>query len=145
MQREGNVRETSITINSTVWALPTTEWSLVGSSAMLCFVGFFLFSRVVNSFSYACDWNMSNNSEKKQYLESPVNLPTPFWFIPWLYKCYCHVTLRDLINLHCFWKGTICTPFNWKWVLHKMHNKICFCCWSFPFREQQWCASSKYP
>lgn len=45
------------------------------------------------------------------------------WFTPWLSKCYWHVTLRDWINLHCFWKGTICTPFNWTWVLHTLYNK----------------------
>lgn len=60
---DGNVRETSIMISSTVWALLTTGWSLAGSSATVVCVGFFfLLSRVVKSFSYAWDWNMSNNS-----------------------------------------------------------------------------------
>lgn len=62
IQSEGNVRDTSIMISSTVWALLTTGWSLAGSSATVWVWFFFLFSLVVNSFSYAWDWKMSNNS-----------------------------------------------------------------------------------
>lgn len=65
IQSDGNVRETSMTMSSTVWALLTTGWSLAGSSATVCVTFFCLLRRVVKSFSYAWDWNMSNNSEKK--------------------------------------------------------------------------------
>lgn len=64
MHSDGNVRETSIMMSSTVWALLTTGWSLAGSSATVCVGFFFLLSRVVKSLSYAWDWNMSNSSAK---------------------------------------------------------------------------------